>query len=159
MNPFYYPEDFEPQLRLEASLELSGQSYSFDLVAVWTVADDPTGRVYTATDSGCSCPTPFEDFESLAALTPVGRTRITRAPREGDWAYDEGDWAKAVAGEDPWKRNLENYMVVTQESFESLRKLVDGRLTDQDRFYGSPDLTEAEDFKLVLDRLERGAAA
>lgn len=42
--------------------------YSFDDLCVWKHED---GRVFWATDSGCSCPSPFEDCKSLDDLTEV----------------------------------------------------------------------------------------
>lgn len=72
VNPYYNPSD----LKLEQlSFEDPGACYSFDTLAFWTTED---GRVFTARDSGCSCPTPFEDYcgttqdEVLAKLERVG---------------------------------------------------------------------------------------
>lgn len=45
------------------------QDYSFDIVAVWR--DNETGRLFGAFDSGCSCPSPFEDFSRLEDMTPI----------------------------------------------------------------------------------------
>lgn len=56
MNPYYNPEKCgfvdsyyfdEPDL-----------SYEYNTLCFWVTAE---GHVYTAEDSGCSCPTPFED--------------------------------------------------------------------------------------------------
>lgn len=38
-------------------MELDEPCYSFDLLVVWR---DPEGELKWATDSGCSCPVPFE---------------------------------------------------------------------------------------------------
>lgn len=43
-------------------------SYSFDYLIVWKHED---GRVFYAEDSGCSCPSPFEDFTKLEDATEV----------------------------------------------------------------------------------------
>lgn len=63
--------DWEPEkfgLELLGEFDHSEPSYSFDKTAVWT-----DGRkVYCAWDSGCSCPTPFEDVRSYADLTDLG---------------------------------------------------------------------------------------
>ena len=40
-------------------VDLAEPDYSFDLLAFWVRKRD--GQLLYATDSGCSCPTPFED--------------------------------------------------------------------------------------------------
>ena len=42
--------------------------YSFVMLVVWQHED---GRLFYATDSGCSCPSPFEDFHSIDSLTEI----------------------------------------------------------------------------------------
>ena len=46
-------------------------SYDFDLTAVFKSKE--TGELYLAHDSGCSCPSPFEntDFEDLTPITSL----------------------------------------------------------------------------------------
>lgn len=44
-------------------------SWSFDYFVVWK--HDETGKIYYAQDSGCSCPSPFEDYTSLSDATEV----------------------------------------------------------------------------------------
>ena len=61
MSVYYSPEDLG--LESIASLDLDNEPYQFDIVAVWRHTE--TGRVYWATDSGCSCPSPFENFNKL----------------------------------------------------------------------------------------------
>lgn len=55
-------------LTLVGSLDDPWACYSFDDLCVWSHED---GRVFWATDSGCSCPSPFEDFKSLDDLEEV----------------------------------------------------------------------------------------
>jgi hypothetical protein len=55
-------------LELVAEEEYSSGSYEFDIRAVWR--DTETGKLLTARDSGCSCPTPFEDYTSKDDLEP-----------------------------------------------------------------------------------------
>jgi len=93
MNP-YYSSDFTPEM---LSFERPGLSYEFDILCFWVTKD---GRVYTAQDSGCSCPTPFEDYcdndvESiLQRMERVGS--VDQAERIGEaWGYlDMGDRQK-----------------------------------------------------------------
>ena len=44
-------------------------SYEFDMLVVWVEAT-PTGtpKLYWARDSGCSCPSPFEDYRNVSDL-------------------------------------------------------------------------------------------
>lgn len=54
-------------LQLLGEVELDGDSYSFNLFAAWTDGSN----VYYATDSGCSCPSPFEQYYSRDQLAVV----------------------------------------------------------------------------------------
>jgi len=62
-NPHYNPENFG--LSVLAEVEYSSGSYEFDTRIVWI---DKEGKLYTARDEGCSCPTPFEDYTTLESL-------------------------------------------------------------------------------------------
>lgn len=53
----YNPEDFG--VTFVAEFDVHEPDYSFDLVLV--VQDKQSNEVYVAFDSGCSCPSPFED--------------------------------------------------------------------------------------------------
>jgi hypothetical protein len=63
-NPYYEPEALG--LTLVSQVELSEPSWSFDTLACWA---DSEGHFYLGTDSGCSCPTPFENYNGLDDLT------------------------------------------------------------------------------------------
>jgi len=56
-------------LEILGSLEDPHASYSSDTVVVWI--DVATNDLYAARDSGCSCPSPFEDYRGTGDLTPV----------------------------------------------------------------------------------------
>ena len=66
-NPYYNPEklDLEILCTLDEAI-----SYEFNMLVVWRHL--PTGKLYWATDSGCSCPTPFENHCSLDSLNSLG---------------------------------------------------------------------------------------
>lgn len=67
-NIYYSPE--KHGLKLIAEVDLSEPCYSFDKLAVWR---DDEG-FYLATDSGCSCPSPFENYAGKADITgPLSR--------------------------------------------------------------------------------------
>ena len=43
-------------------------SYAFEMLVVWS---DQDGTLYYGCDNGCSCPSPFEEFEGIHDLTPI----------------------------------------------------------------------------------------
>lgn len=49
-------------LKVVAEIEYSNGCYVFDTRIVWA---DESGKLYTARDAGCSCPTPFENFNTM----------------------------------------------------------------------------------------------
>lgn len=67
-NVYYEPNDFG--LELVCELEYSSGHYEFDTRCVWRHTE--TGRLYTARDSGCSCPSPFEDCRTIDDLQEYG---------------------------------------------------------------------------------------
>lgn len=52
---YYNPENFG--LTKIAEMEWSEPCYSFDMTVAWL---DSEGKLYWGSDSGCSCPSPFE---------------------------------------------------------------------------------------------------
>lgn len=100
-NYYYSPESHGLDM---ISFEDADLSYEFDILAFWATKD---GVVYSASDSGCSCPTPFEDYTSLESLERVGSPEQAESifkswnesygrkktdPSEGRKAYD---WVKS----------------------------------------------------------------
>lgn len=65
-NPYYNPS--ECGLELITTVE-EDEAYQFAIVAVWR--DLATNKFYYASDSGCSCPTPFESYNELGSLNPL----------------------------------------------------------------------------------------
>lgn len=64
INPYYHPE----QLGLEIVYQVDAiAGYEFDMLVIWRRTSD--GALLMATDSGCSCPVPFDDCE-LETATP-----------------------------------------------------------------------------------------
>lgn len=63
-SPYYTPENWG--LTLVGEVEWRDESYEFDLTVVWHHKD--TGRFFVESDSGCSCPVPFEGISKLADL-------------------------------------------------------------------------------------------
>lgn len=63
MNIYYNPEAFG--LELVGAFEWTEPSWSFDTLAVWK---ERRGRYWIGEDSGCSCPSPFEDITDINQL-------------------------------------------------------------------------------------------
>jgi hypothetical protein len=61
-----HPEAFG--LEIVAEFYDPDACYDFDTFIVWK---DKAGSFYYAGDSGCSCPTPFEDYRSVKELARV----------------------------------------------------------------------------------------
>jgi len=60
---YYQAEQFG--LTQIGEIEWAEPDYSFDIGVVWR---DAAGQLYYGRDSGCSCPSPFEDYTSLDQL-------------------------------------------------------------------------------------------
>jgi hypothetical protein len=70
MSNFYYdPQDF--RLTPIGEVDWSDGNYCFDLTVVWQ--RDFDGKIVYAEDSGCSCPSPFEEQgpEDLTVCKPA----------------------------------------------------------------------------------------
>lgn len=68
MNPYYNPEKLGLDL---ISFDQPNMCYEYNTLCFWST---PDGKVYTAQDSGCSCPTPFEDHHDKPTLDEVLNT-------------------------------------------------------------------------------------
>lgn len=64
---------------------LSEPDYSFDLIGAWL---DPEGGIYLSTDSGCSCPTPWENHKQIEDFT--GPLTVAQAIEEATSLWDGG---------------------------------------------------------------------
>lgn len=65
-NPYYNPETWGLGIFDEVN---TGGSYEFDQFVIWEKLEDST--LWYGTDSGCSCPTPFEHFHEWGDLTQI----------------------------------------------------------------------------------------
>lgn len=82
-NPFYNPE--KCGLTLVVALE-EDEPYEYDTLLV--VRDNETGKLFAAHDSGCSCPTPFEDFDGLDKFVAItSEADFERLVREHGGSY------------------------------------------------------------------------
>lgn len=71
---YHQPEAFG--LQPVAEIDYSDGNYVFDTRAVWK--HEASGNLYTARDSGCSCPSPFEDYTSIDSLEPADVEELRR---------------------------------------------------------------------------------
>jgi hypothetical protein len=63
MNIYYDPE--KHGLELIHTLDEDNLSYEFNTIAIFRATE--TGKLYYAHSSGCSCPTPFEEYHYASA--------------------------------------------------------------------------------------------
>lgn len=70
-NPYYSPELCG--LKQMDMIETEPH-YDFDMVVIWQ--DKKTKKFYFAADSGCSCPSPFEDVRRLSDLGKLNKTNF-----------------------------------------------------------------------------------
>ena len=87
---YYQPEKFN--LTPVAEINYTMYDYTFDFRVVWK---DNEGQLYTARDSGCSCPSPFEDYTDLAMLDRVSLSELEAIVRE---EVKEDDWRSGDSG-------------------------------------------------------------
>lgn len=66
MSIYYSPEDHG--LEVFGELDEPNLSYEFHMLVVWK---DASGRLWYAEDSGCSCPSPYEDYHSTSDLIEI----------------------------------------------------------------------------------------
>lgn len=73
----YCYHDVEERLGFEtvADFDDPEASYSFDEFRIWRRTDD--GRLFYGTDSGCSCPSPFQDFKAEADCTAITKQSLS----------------------------------------------------------------------------------
>jgi len=65
---YYNPEQYG--LEIVEELNDPDASYSFDMFVIWIRKVD--GELFYGTDSGCSCPSPFEKISGVEELTRLG---------------------------------------------------------------------------------------
>jgi hypothetical protein len=87
-NIYYYPEKHDLVIIKEID---SAGGYEFDTTVVFK---DKDNNFYFASDSGCSCPSPFEEFNSVADLTKLTlhefhalEQEVQRHIKDPKWTY------------------------------------------------------------------------
>lgn len=97
-NPYYSPE--KCMLEVLVTLDDESLSWEYDTAVVWI--DRETGKLVAARDSGCSCPTPFEDYASTGDLIEINTVGDFDALVTGK-AFDTGAVLTA-------RRKVESYL-------------------------------------------------
>jgi len=69
-----------------ADIDLSEPDYSFDLLRIYVRRHD--GMILWATDSGCSCPSPFEEVAVRDLKEATLATPVDTFIRESGWTAD-----------------------------------------------------------------------
>lgn len=68
------PENYG--LEIVGSIDWLMEAYGFDMTVVWR--DKETQQLYYLDDSGCSCPSPYEDVDSKEMLTEVTKEELQK---------------------------------------------------------------------------------
>lgn len=78
-------------LTLVTDFEWSDEPYEFDLTRIYHHPD--TNQIFYAHDSGCSCPMPFEDFNSIDDYTKADSLQamfdVLKDTREDKCSHEE----------------------------------------------------------------------
>lgn len=86
-DPYSSPE--KHGLVIVYTMNEPGLSYEFNEVVLWRRTDD--GKLFWAHDSGCSCPSPFENYSGVADLSPLPETASDLELVLADSAFQYGD--------------------------------------------------------------------
>ena len=81
-SPYYDPEHYGLSIVGVVEEELS---YEFDMFVIWTDGE----TYYWASDSGCSCPIPFEDTELIAGTARDALIDLEAWVKAGLWEYND----------------------------------------------------------------------
>ncbi len=118
-NVYYSPD--KCGLEIVESFDDPDASYSFNMFVVWRKLDD--GRLFYASDSGCSCPSPFEDYHTLGSLTEITRAGF------GSFKSDFDGWRKSHQYDDKGDDGEGSVMATKAEALDLFDKVA--RLLDQ----------------------------
>ena len=95
-NPYYNPQNLG--LKIVDEAELSSGSYEFDMVVLWKSED---GMWFIGSDSGCSCPSPFEwvcdvdeDLTVIESFAHLGAYLYDFV--HNHWRYDDPELEKGA---------------------------------------------------------------
>lgn len=97
-NPYYSPDLCGLSILYEIN---TGESYEYDMLVIWKKNDD--GTIWWDTDSGCSCPSPFDNADNGHDLTQITSDTMWNFEQalENHYRIEESDIleAKRVVGQ------------------------------------------------------------
>ena len=96
-------------LKMISEAELGGEPWQFDLVGAWI---DPNGGIWLGTDSGCSCPIPWETYLEMDAFT--GPLTVEQAQEEATSLWDCSYRRYDEAGFKSFLKKIENATYETE---------------------------------------------
>ena len=97
-NPYYNPEEFG--LEIVGEFDWSEPDYSFDFCVVWKAK---RGEYWIGNDSGCSCPSPFENYYEINQLDgPYNKEGLRKrldwlVGEQNGYGYSEATLRKSVS--------------------------------------------------------------
>lgn len=109
-NPYYNPEKLELEL---LSFDEPNMDYQYNTLCFWSTKN---GLVYSTSDSGCSCPTPFEGFSGETQKYVV--QKLERV----------GSLDQALGIFDSWNKGYNNRQHLDIESRKELENWIANRL-------------------------------
>jgi hypothetical protein len=110
INPYYHPEDLELEL---LSFDEPSMCYEYNTLCFWATKN---GLIYSASDSGCSCPTPFEYYEGETQKDVV--QKLERI----------GSLDQALQIFDSWNKRYDNRPYLSIESRKELENWIVKRI-------------------------------
>jgi hypothetical protein len=90
INPYYDPAKLELEM---LEFDEPDLSYEYDTLCFWATA---AGQIYSASDSGCSCPTPFEDYEGETQTEVIQKLERVGSLEQAERIFDA--WNKVSDG-------------------------------------------------------------
>lgn len=90
INPYYDPEKLNLEL---ISFDEPDMSWEYNTLCFWKAKN---GLVYSASDSGCSCPTPFEDYDGETEKEVVQKLERVGSLAQAEQIFDS--WNKDYNG-------------------------------------------------------------
>lgn len=129
----YYSDDDWLGLKRVGEIEWSGDSYSFDLTGVWV--DPRDGELYWGDDSGCSCPSPFEDVYQREQIEhgPLFRLRQHLTERYNNRGGEEPSTIEDVRKlvEDAMRAVESSDQAIEAKALEKERLQIEATMTEQ----------------------------
>jgi hypothetical protein len=110
INPYYAPEKLELEL---ITFDEPDMSWEYNTLCFWSTNE---GLVYSASNSGCSCPTPFEEYEGETMKDVV--QKLERI----------GSLEQALSIFDSWNKGSDNRPYLSIESRKELENWITDKL-------------------------------